>query len=113
MYNCSLFLLWIGLIGLMGSYGSYGNNGSLVSLRRLRIIPEFPTLSTLPKFIKLFHFPIIISIGRARYFRNPQSVVPATSPEAKPRDTSPAEAGAWGWVRPAIACEAGRCRKVE
>ena len=25
-------------------------------------------------------------------------------------DTSPAEAGAWGWVRLGNACEAGRCR---
>ena len=28
-------------------------------------------------------------------------------------DTSPAEAGAWGWVRLGIACEAGRCREGE
>ena len=102
MYNCSLFFLWIGLIGLIGSYGSYGNNGSLVSLRslrslrRLRIIPEFPTLSTLPKFIKLFHFPIIISIGRARYFRNPQSVVSAIFASALPRTHPPPRRGLGG-----------------
>ncbi|MBR2060472.1 MAG: hypothetical protein IJ979_00900, partial [Tidjanibacter sp.] len=36
-----------------------------------------------------------------------------TPPEAEPRDTSPAEAGAWGWVRPTIACGAGRCRGGE
>ena len=51
--------------------------------------------------------------GRVRYFRNPQSVVPVTSPEALPRDTSPAEAGAWGWVRLGIASAGGRCREGE
>ena len=81
------------------------------------IFPNFPKLPLTP-FISLdFHllsllFPIK-KIGRARYFRNPQTVVSAISPEALPRDTSPAEAGAWGWVRLGIACEAGRCRGGE
>ena len=72
---------------------------------------NLPTLLNLFHFLLLLLFPNFPSInGRARFFRNPQSVVPATSPEAKPRDTSPAEAGAWGWVRLGNACEAGRCR---
>ena len=77
---------------------------SLMSLMSLRIVPMFLKFSNLPNlsnFLLLPNFPSII--GRARYFRNPQSVVPAISPEAKPRDTSPAEAGAWGWVRFGIA----------
>ena len=75
------------------------------------MLPKFsnlPTLLNLSNFLLFPNFPSII--GCVRYFRNPPSVVPAISPEAKPRDTSPAEAGAWGWVRLGIASVGGRCR---
>ena len=52
----------------------------LRSLWRLRIVPKFPT----------------ISIGRARYFRNPQSVVPAIFASAKPRTHPPPRRGLGG-----------------
>ena len=101
--------------GNLGSVGSVGNLGIILKLTKLFKLPKLlnlPILSSPPIIPIILITPIKI-IGRARYFRNPQSVVPVTSPEALPRDTSPAEAGAWGWVRLGIACKAGRCRGGE
>ena len=46
--------------------------------RNIRSNRSLGLLLTLPKFFKLLKFPII-SIGRVRNFRNPPSVVSATS----------------------------------
>ena len=71
------------------------------------VFPKFPILLNLPKFPPftfalcslLFHLSLITPIkkyGRARYFRNPRSVVTAISPEAKPRSKSPSKEGDLG-----------------
>ena len=79
------------------------------------MFPKLSKLPTLPKFSNLpnFFFPIapiapitpitpIIPItpfkisGRTRYFRNPQSVVPALFTSALPRSKSPSKEGDLG-----------------
>ena len=61
-------------------------------LPKLPILPSIPIIPITP----------ITPITPIRSTAN--RVVPVISPEAQPRDTSPAEAGAWGWVRLGIAC---------
>ena len=61
----------------------------------LRSLGSLELLLTLPKFINLLKFSII-SIGRARNFRNPPSVVPAFFASALPRSKSPSKEGDLG-----------------
>ena len=66
----------------------------LLKFSNLPTLPTLPTLLNLSNFLLFPNFPSIN--GRVRYFRSPQSVVPAIFASAKPRSKSPSKEGDLG-----------------